>query len=180
MPNPQRDALKQAVRASGLDDAVLRHVQCTGTVAEVSNGLVRKLVEEGRLAELDARRIGLGLAVHALADGDEAAVAAIASRSSRHREDLRAARDLATLDPSDVEQAFEEAGVEPPEGETLTFYAARVTSQIAEMFPADTMLQRSTNLTDEVVGAMKTPSTAATVNRPISPSCMPSSTSTQG
>ena len=158
MPNPQRDALRAAVTATGLgDDTAGTILRRAGAVAEVTNGLVAKLVDEGQLASADAHRAGLGLAAHALVDGDEAAMAAIvgATLSGRGDRGLRRARDLAALDVADIERAFADAGVEPPAGQTPAGYAARIAGQIAAIFPTDAMLHRVTTVTDEVVGAVR-------------------------
>ena len=113
MPNPERDALRAAVTATGLGGEVATAIlQRAGAVAELTNGLVAKLVGEGQLAGADAHRAGLGLAAHALVDGDQAAMAAIvgAKPSKLGDQGLRRARDLAALDVPDIEQAFGDAG----------------------------------------------------------------------
>ena len=146
LPAPRRDALSTAMTAAGLDEAAAESIlHRAGTVEEVTNGLVSGLVEEGRLSGSDARRVGLGLLTHTLVEGDAATASAIlAARPARLSEGLRAPRDLAALDVPDLERAFADAGVEPPDGETRSGYATRLAGQIAQTFPTAALLHRAT------------------------------------
>ena len=158
MPNPERDALRAAVTATGLGGEVAAAIlRRAGAVAEVTNGLVAKLVGEGQLAGADAHRAGLGLAARALVDGGQVAMAAIVGAKPPRLGDqgLRRARDLAALDVPDIEQAFGDAGVQPQAWETPASYATLVAGQIAAMFPTDAMLHRATTVTDNVVNAVR-------------------------
>jgi hypothetical protein len=158
MPNPARDALLGAVTAAGLGgDAAGVVLRRAGSVTEMTNGLLAKLVSDGQLTVADAHLAGLGLAAHAIVDGDEAAVAALVGTAPARLGDRapRRARDLAALDAPDIEQAFGDAGVVPPAGQTAAEYTADVAGRIAAMFPADVLLHRAVTVTDDVVSAVR-------------------------
>jgi len=158
MPNPRRDALRAAVTTAGLSQEALGTIfQYAGTVEEINNPLVSRLVDEGKIARSDAHRIGLGAAVHSLVDGHEPTMAAILhGKPARwNGRGLQRARDLAALDAADIEKALGDANVKPSDGITLPGYVARLAGQIAEMFPTDGLLHRVTNVSDEIVAAVE-------------------------
>jgi receptor-binding and translocation channel-forming TcA subunit of Tc toxin/ABC toxin-like protein/neuraminidase-like protein len=158
IPNPQRDTLRAAMTIAGLSQEALGTVlQHAGTVTEVNNPLVSTLVEEGKIVAADAHRMGLGLAAHALVDGREAAMAAIVSAKPARLDGrgLQRARDLALLDVPDIEKALRDANVKPPAGLTPTSYSNQIARQIAEVFPTDVLLHRTTDVSGEVVSAIE-------------------------
>lgn len=104
-----------------------------------------------------ARRMRLGLAVHALAEGSEATMSALLSAKSARWGDKgpQRALDLAALDATDIEAALRSAGVTPPQGSSLSDYAGHIGDQIARVFPTEVLLNRATALTDSLVRALR-------------------------
>jgi hypothetical protein len=169
MSNPRRDALRSAVAIAGLGEEALGTImQHAGAVEEVSNPLVSRLVEEGKIAPADAHRIGLGLATHELVDGHEALMTAIVSAKPARLSGrgLQRARDLAALDVPDIEKALGDAKVEPPGGMTVASYATQLAGRIAESFPTDVLLNRATTVSDQIINAIERVVTGPIVTTP--------------
>lgn len=158
MPNPRRDELRDTAAVTGLAPDVLGTVlRNASSVADVNNLLVSRLVEEGAIPISDAHRLGLGLAVHGLVNGNEATIAALVNAKPARWGDrgLQRARDLAALDASDIKKALEDAKLDPPDGMTLPNYAAQLAVQAAEAFPTDALLYRATHVSSDLVSAIE-------------------------
>ncbi len=159
MPNPRRDAVRAALTTAGLGaDGVGALLQHADSLPRLDNMLVAGMVKRGELADADAHRIGLGLALHQLTDGDEATMAAIVAcgPAMLGGQGLRRARDLAALATADLEQALTGAHIEPPSGMTVQNHAAAIAEQIAGSFPTEALLHRVTTVPPGLVNAIDT------------------------
>jgi Tc toxin complex TcA C-terminal TcB-binding domain/Neuraminidase-like domain/Salmonella virulence plasmid 28.1kDa A protein len=158
LPSVERDSLQAAVRLTGLGTQAVRTVlRRAGAASEVTDPLVSGLVEEGAISTGTAHRVGLALAAHDLAAGDEAVMAAIlrAQPARFERKKLQRARDLAVLDPPELERTLDAAGVAPPDGSTLPEYAARLADEIAERFPTEALLRRAGVVPDDLRASLE-------------------------
>jgi Tc toxin complex TcA C-terminal TcB-binding domain/Neuraminidase-like domain/Salmonella virulence plasmid 28.1kDa A protein len=157
IPSDERDVLRTAVTLTGIPtEAATAILRNAGAVAEVSNELVADLVDRGDLSAAEAHGVGLAVAAHDVVDGDEAALKALLSADSARLDGKpRRATDLAALHPEEIEGALVAGGVEAPDGLSLAEYADRISRDVAERFPTDTLLHRVATVPDDVVESLK-------------------------
>lgn len=138
VPNPERGGLGDLLAAAAWPTdrlgAVLAHVD---GVDAVSDGSLRRLVDQGALAAPEAEKLGLSVSLHRLADGAPAFVDTMLRTEFPALPEgrLRQARELALLEPDDWQRALEAAAVEPPAGTTAPEHARALALQAAGAFP---------------------------------------------
>ena len=144
---------------TGLLEAVQVPPTVAGTLAgrvdavdAVSDLVLGELVDAGALEPADAARVGLAASVHRLVGGEPATVAAVvdADVAAIPGGRLRAARDLAALDPADWVRALQSARAPIPEGSTLQAHSRSRAVAATSAFPEDALRHRAARVPDDL------------------------------
>lgn len=146
IPSADRDTLAGALELAAVPPDISRAlVGRLAGVAAVSDRALEELVQSDTVTPDVAERIGLAVSLHHLTGGDLTAASTVMETGN-----LRAARDLAMLEPADWHRAFERAGVTPPPGTTLAAHARTRAIAATRAFPETAFRHRATRAPDEL------------------------------
>jgi hypothetical protein len=107
-----------------------------GSLADLRDETLKKLVEEKAFTAAEAGTLGLSASLYRIADGQLKIAEALSSSKKVTRP-----QDLVALDNAAWEDVVQRSGVEPPAGLDRRAYAARLRRKVVNLFPTDALLQ---------------------------------------
>ncbi|MEO8554798.1 MAG: carboxypeptidase-like regulatory domain-containing protein, partial [Kofleriaceae bacterium] len=139
IPNADARAANDLLGAAVAPETAGKLAGRIDAVETVSDALLDQLVETEVIAPAEADRVGLAVSLHRLAGSDPAVVAALLGTKFPALEQgtLQHARELALLEPSELERALDEANAPRLDGIDRPTQARGLAIQIAATYPED-------------------------------------------